>query len=488
MKIAIALLAALAAGAARADELAARILGEAIASGRAMNTVEELAETIGPRSTGTAACARAQRWVAGQLKSDGYEPREEGYALGWSWDPGPWRLAVTQPLERELTAMPFHGAPGTPAGGVEGDLVELEKFEPLPEDLKGKIALISPRKAGARSRAEILVKLARLNEALHAAGALGLLVAIEGNPRSITTRNDNDSKNAPLPQLSLALADARVLKRLSGAKPVRLHLSSGARVGERGEAANVVAELPGSGSNEIVALLAHLDSVGYAPGATDNGAGVAAVLEAARVLRAMGAKPRRTIRFVLTTGEEQGLLGAAAYLARHSEELDRHAAVIALDGGPGRVTGLSGCGRKDLAAAIARAIEPLRASGLRDASGTDEQLRECMGTDSQAFLVAGVPTFGVPQLDTKSYMDVMHHRAADTPDKVQPLDLGYNAAVLALSALQLANIEGQIGKRLSPKEVVELLQKNKTIDDVAPALRGLLGSSEPAPALGGEPR
>jgi carboxypeptidase Q len=166
------------------------------------------------------------------------------------------------------------------------------------------------------------------------AGALAVLIAAD-KPHSILytapVEFSATGRLAALPTVSLAREDVLLLRRLlSQSKRPRLSLNVANRVGGAFEATNVVGEIEGSETpNEIVVVGAHLDSNDLGPGALDNAAGSAAVLETARAIKALGLRPRRTIRFVLFTGEEEGMVGSIAYVERHREEMDRTVAALA---------------------------------------------------------------------------------------------------------------------------------------------------------------
>jgi Zn-dependent M28 family amino/carboxypeptidase len=197
---------------------------------------------------------------------------------------------------------------------------------------------------------------------------------------------------------------------------------------------NTVAEIRGSERpGQAVILGAHLDSWDLGTGTTDNGTGSMVVLEAARILAQSGLKPKRSIRFILFSGEEQGLLGSRAYAAAHAGEADSIQAVLVLDNGTGAITGQALQGRKDLEGLWRLLLAPvasLDADSIRDASKS--------GTDHLSFLPYGVPGFNFDQL-SRGYNHT-HHSQTDTYDKAVPGDLKQAAAVMAVTAWELANL------------------------------------------------
>jgi Zn-dependent M28 family amino/carboxypeptidase len=198
---------------------------------------------------------------------------------------------------------------------------------------------------------------------------------------------------------------------------------------------NTIAEIRGTEHPEEVVLLgAHLDSWDLATGATDNGAGAIAVLEAARILAASKVRPARTIRFALFTGEEEGLMGSAAYAEAHANELGQYQVVLVLDNGTGRITGIALQGRRELHDAWASLLSPIAQLGPFSIRSANKG-----GTDHLSFLPYGVPAFNYDQT-TLGYNHT-HHSQVDTYDHVSPSDLAQAATVMAVNAYQWASAD-----------------------------------------------
>jgi hypothetical protein len=225
---------------------------------------------------------------------------------------------------------------------------------------------------------------------------------------------------------------------------------------------NVVAEIRGrESSGEFVILAAHLDSWNLGSGALDAGANAALVVEAARQIHLTGLRPRRSIRFVLFSGAEQGRLGSWAYMREHRAELDRLVAAIVFDGGAGPVNGFSFGGRDELTLGVRETLKDLDSSwGIaRYAAETPAD------SDALDFLLEGVPTVLASQEDA-GYA-ATHHTAADTYDKVDLATLKRNTAVAGVLAFGLAEREMPIGARLSRAATESLLER----DGLAVAMR-----------------
>ncbi|MGH8277082.1 MAG: M28 family metallopeptidase, partial [Steroidobacteraceae bacterium] len=248
--------------------------------------------------------------------------------------------------------------------------------------------------------------------------------------------------------------DAMRLARTVASYPgkVRVRLDMPNRIGGPIEQENVVGEIRGyEKPDEVVILGAHLDSWELGTGALDNGCNSALVIEVARAIKATGLVPRRTIRFVLFTGEEQGTIGSHEYVKAHRAELDKMRAMITYDSGIGRVTGYSLGGRRDIEAGVREVLKPLESWGANhhtyDAS---------FGTDNFDFLIEGVPTL-VSNEEEANYLP-NYHAASDTLDKVDIRELKLHTALAALTAWGIADRSEPIGKRLSRAELEALIK------------------------------
>jgi len=249
----------------------------------------------------------------------------------------------------------------------------------------------------------------------------------------------------------LAREDGLRLARLCEAgAAVRMTLDIRNRVGGPWEASNVVAEIRGAETpEEIVLLGAHLDAWDLGTGALDNGVNCALVVDVARAIAA-GPRPKRTIRFVLFTSEETGLLGSLGYVRSHRAELGRHVAAVIHDIGDGKVTGYFTNGRPDLAGPVRAVLAPVAPRG---AGSVDEEA--ILGTDNFDFLLEGVPNL-VANQETSRYL-ADYHAESDTFDKVDLELARANAAVAAVAVLGIANAPGRLGPRQTRAEIAHVL-------------------------------
>jgi carboxypeptidase Q len=463
MRRAVALLASLVAGTAMAsgpaEDPVERITGAALARGGAMAFLERLADGIGGRVTGSPQSRAASELVLAALKDAGLENvHAEEYALESRWERGPATARVVRPMERTILVGSHGWSPGTP-GPVQAPLVDLGAVQspdvPLEAERVHGAVVLADFKIVEGIRPFVIR--ARLARRLAQAGAVALLIPSDKPGRMLDIGCFGNYPRAALPMLSVSLEDALLLRRLSPRGPVILSLDvhnvlDPAPYRER----NVIGEIKGREKpDEVVLVGAHLDSWETGQGAIDNGTGVAALVEGARILRSLGIAPRRTIRFAFFSGEEQALLGSHAYVDAHQAELDRLRAVLIVDhgAGPGQVPrGFQLVGRADLEAAARRLLAPLAplgADGISTAATFD--------SDHGFFVAAGVPAF-VLWVDEGDY-ETHHHAVTDTLDKADPRTLALQTAVTAAAAWCLADAEASVGPRLAPEDAAALLRR-----------------------------
>lgn len=261
-----------------------------------------------------------------------------------------------------------------------------------------------------------------------------------------------------LPMVIIAREDGeRIARLLADKNLVWADLSIPNQIGGSIKTSNVIAELRGSERpDEFVVVGAHLDSWELGTGALDNGCNAALVVDALRAIKASQVLPRRTIRFILFSGEEQGLLGSRAYALHHRPELDKAAGVIIYDSGSGKTTGFSIGGRTDLVYATKQLIAPLAQFGVKDVETNME-----WGTDHFDFMLEGVPTFVADQ-EEANYL-VNYHAVSDTYDKVDFDQLKKHVAEATLLALELANLDQKIGPRLSHDQIEQTMRESNSV-------------------------
>jgi len=419
-----------------------------------------LTDEIGGRVTGSPGYERALRWGVDGFRRAGVDSVTlETYPVSARWEADSAAAAVVSPFAFPLRVVSLAMAPST-RGALKAPLVDAADggradFDRLGERVRGAIALVHSKPMASLDDlfAEYLAAPATMQAAL-AHGAAAVLFT-STRPRDLLYRHMVTwGTVAPIPMAQIAREDGLRLARLIAAgRTLTLSLDLRNSIGGPWEASNVVAEIRGSERPEEVVLLgAHLDSWELGTGAQDNGVNCALVLDVARAIAA-GPRPRRTIRFVLFTSEETGLLGSLGYVRRHRAELDRHVAAVVHDIGDGRVLGYFSNGRPELDPDVKSLLAPVAKWGGDTVN--DEAL---LGTDNFDFLLEGVPNF-VAHQETDRYLPD-YHAESDTFDKVDPDLARHNAAVAAVFVLGLADAPRRIGARQTRAEVAALLEKS----------------------------
>ncbi|HJV91676.1 MAG TPA: M20/M25/M40 family metallo-hydrolase [Holophagaceae bacterium] len=430
-----ALFAACAALALSAQDAPARLAAEIQARAALRANLEGLCDDLGPRLTGSPGLERAQAWALATLRRQGAEHVHlETYDLGRPWHRGEARARLLNASGIRLSIAQWGWTEGT-KGVVRGDVVLLDTptlaaFEAVAPRLKGKVVLVKARpRATPEERRDLDGYRARLRKAWGAVPFALLLIPSD--------------KAAGLPDMAggpdfpyrartafISAEHAALLQRLlaKGVVP-KVEAELGGGFGPRPvKAANVVAELPGSEHpEEVVILGAHLDAWDLGSGATDNGAGVVAFLEVMRAVKAAGLKPKRTLRLVLFSGEEQGLLGSKAYLAAHRSEAERIQAVLVMDAGSGRIIAMADGQVDAWAEALQAVLGDLPVEYARPG-----------GSDQETFRNAGIPAFS-PQQEPLDYGSHTQHTPLDTVDHVVEADLLQATQVMARAAWGLLN-------------------------------------------------
>ena len=451
-----------------AGDAAPRLVGEVFAGGQQLKYLSLLADDIGSRLTGSPGARRAEAAMEAEMKRLGLaNVRREPFTMPSSWERGPAFAALASHGGRPLTVASYTWTPGTTAGAVEGEVVDVGQGRPedlarVRSRLKGGVALVVFEGDTLDALIYRFYRTPVLVAELKEAGASAVLVASDKEHAMLYTSPvdfTTTGRLAALPTLSLAREDATLLRRLAArGAAARVRLDVRNLVGPAFESTNVVGEIRGrERPEEIVVVGAHLDSNDLGPGALDNAAGCAAVMETARAVKALGLAPRRTIRFVLFMGEEEGMVGSAAYVRQHREEMDNTVAALIMDIGAGRPLGWFSMGRTDLDAQIAELMTPLAQFGA-----THVEHAAFAATDNAPFMAEGVPNLIMLQ-DESAYLPV-HHTVADTPDKVEPRDFAAAVATLAVAAYTIADRPRRFGRRMTREEVTKMANETKVAD------------------------
>jgi carboxypeptidase Q len=508
-----------------------KIKDEGLNRSHVMETLSFLTDVYGPRQTGSINMLKAQIWA--KQKFDEWKLSNvhfESYNFGRGWVLDHVSAEMLQPSYSPLIAIPRSWTPGTP-GAITAESVlavinDDSDFEKFKGKLQGKFVLSQPERevglstvaASRRYNEDDLKTLSqapepgartiprtqrpssgfqrKLQDFYLAEGAAAVLEPGRGDGGTLfaTTGGQRGPDSKPVAcQLVLAVEHYnRIVRILEKGIPVQLRINVQSRfLAENLDAKNLLAEIPGDDRrNEIVMLGAHFDSHHAGTGATDNAAGSAAVLEAARILRSIESRPRRTIRFALWTGEEQGYLGSRAYVSEHfaarvdppkteqessplqarngSRQSEAPAltertvpAALALtpqytnlsvyfnlDNGAGKIRGIYLQGNEQARPIFERWIEAFRDMGM-----TTISIRNTVGTDHVPFDAVGLPAFQFIQ-DPLEYSTRTHHSNMDVYDRVQRADLIQASIVLASFAWQAANRDQKLPRKPLPRNQV----------------------------------
>lgn len=436
-------------------------LAGSIFTGPSMATLGELTDTVGGRLTGSPAYNKAADWAMEKFRSYGLKNVHlEPFTLPNGWLRGTASGQLLAPVSRRLHLESLGWSPSTSSQGIEGQIVivsslDSDELRSNAGQFKGKIILLDTHKIFAGGFLKVIPLIKPAWKIWTDAGALGLLFPDRENNNVLNAHDFSwGGELIPLPGAEIGMEDAELLQRLSERGPVTVQFTLNNRTSGPVQVPNVIAELPGSeNSKEWILVGAHLDSWDFGTGAQDNGSGTASVLEAARALSKLGKPPRRTIRFALWGGEEQGLVGSYAYAKAHAEDLPNCVAVLNTDNGAGAPKGWKVEGRRD----VEDALGPIRSTLLKDLNGDSISLETTFDTDHGPFLLYGVPALDL-WVDMKPYM-LVHHKSSDTLDKVDPLSFKAGTAILAVTAYAIAQESKPVAPHIDHAAVAEIIRK-----------------------------
>ena len=454
----------------------ARIKEEGLTRSRVVETFNQLTNVIGPRLTGSPAFKRAVDWTTAELTRYGLSAvHQESWPFGRSWELRQLTLELVAPRYFPLIGYPEAWSPSTRGELLGspiyiGELPDTASLRARLSELRGAIVLATqpqlelitqdraepslseqpvrigaPPFLNARAPASGRALAALMREA----GAGVVLRPTQGRHGTLFVTGNRANPPDAAPAIVRAAEHYNMIVRLvqSGA-PVKLRVRLDTRLSAADtNGYNVLAEIPGTDpalKDEVVLLGAHLDSWHSATGATDNADASASLMEAMRILQALDLKPRRTIRMALWGGEEEGLLGARAYVARHyagdsnAAARDRLAVYLNSDPGTGPIYGWYLEEAADVKPIFDAWLEPLKELGARR-----NVMARIGNTDHLAFTALGLPGFNTLQ-DYVEYDTREHHTNADFAERVTPQELKQQAIVMAVFAWQAAQRDAKI--------------------------------------------
>ncbi len=414
-----------------------RIIDRATADSAAYRRLGDLVDGFGHRLSGSASLERAIDWMLVEMKKDGLDNVRGEPVMVPHWVRGEESAEMVSPRPKKLAMLGLGGSIATPAAGITAEVLVVNSFEDLTAkaaQAKGKIvvfdvpfttygATVAYRTGGAVAAAKV--------------GAVAALI------RSVTPNSQQmphtgtmryDSTVARIPTAALTVEDVMMMHRMQDrGQRVVVQLKMSAQTLPDAPSRNVVAELRGRElPDEVVVFGGHIDSWDVGQGAMDDAGGVVVAWEALRVLKALGLQPRRTIRVVGWTNEENGMRGGTGYRDAHRADVEKHVLAIESDGGVFKPLGFGFSGT-DAAYDIVKQV-----GSLLDRIGAGTINRGGGGADIGPIMELGVPGMGLNVDGTRYFW--YHHTEADTLDKLDPREVALSVATMAVMAYVIAEM------------------------------------------------
>ena len=422
-------------------EAANKLIDAAMADQGGMEKLSYLCDRIGNRLSGSSGLEKAVAWAAAQMNHDGLVNVSTPRVKVPHWVRGNEDASIVEPVSKKLAMLGLGGSVATPKRGITAEVVPVSSFEELEKKgrtaVKGKIVLFNvPYEGYGRT---VVYRTAGPSHAARLGAVAALVRSI--TPISLQSPHTGAVEYmdgiAKIPAASVTIEDALLIQRLVDAgNAVSVHLEMEGHMLPDAESANVIGEIPGrERPDEVVVIGGHIDSWDVGAGAQDDGSGIITALEAAHLIHELGLRPRRTIRVVFWTNEENGGAGGNAYRQWVGEAVRNHVAAIEMDGGAekpagfGLTTSSESQGALNRAREIGRLLDRIDAGSVQPGGG---------GADIAPLLHDGVPGFAVRTIATHYFE--YHHSRADTVDKVKLEDLRGNIAAMAVMAYVLADM------------------------------------------------
>ena len=418
-------------------EPASRLIGEAMSTSFAWERLALLGDTFGHRLSGSRSLEDAIQWAVAEMKKDGLENVHTEPVKVPHWVRGLESLEIVSPRPMPLVMLGLGNSIGTPPDGIEAEIVVVRSFDELDaaaDRVKGRIVLFN---APFTTYNETVQFRGSGPSRAAAHGAVAALVRSVGPPglRLPHTGSLRYAEGSPqIPAAAVTTEDADRLQRMQDrGTRVRVRLKMEAKFLPDADSFNVVGELRGREKpDEIVVVGGHFDSWDVGTGSTDDGGGCVVTWEALRLMKKLNIRPRRTVRVVLWTNEENGTRGALAYRDSHKAQLSDHVLMLESDSGVFRPTGFGFTGSDGARAkvigiaSLLRGIEADRISAVGE--GAD------IGPSVQA---ANIPAMS---LDVEGNYFLIHHTQADTIDKISAMDMSRASAAIAVIAYVVAEM------------------------------------------------
>jgi carboxypeptidase Q len=421
-----------------------RIIQEATGNQFAWNRLAELTDTYGNRLSGSENLNRAIEWAIETMKADGFDKVRTEKVMVPRWVRGAESATIIDPPEHPLAILGLGNSVGTPPAGIEADVLVVKTFEELSaraNEAKGRIVLFNApyvsygqtnqyRTAGPSAAARV--------------GAVAVLVRAIG-PTGLRTPHTGGTNYMEgvekIPAAAVSAEDAERMQRIADrGRRLRVRLKMEARFEADVESANVIGEIRGrERPDEIVLVGGHFDSWDVGTGASDDGVGCIVTWEAARIMRKLNLQPRRTVRVVLFTNEENGLRGGSAYRDRYKADAAKHILAIESDSGvfaPARIGFTGSEPAQRIIREIGALLTPLGLQDIGSGGG---------GADIGPIAQAGKVPMIAYQGDPTRYFTI-HHTPADTIDRIAAEDVSKAAAALGVLTWVVAELPETLPK------------------------------------------
>src|SRR3954470_19103266 len=423
---------------------ASRLIGEAVSTTFAWDRLAVLTDTIGNRLSGTPALDRAIQWAASEMKKDGLDNVHTERVMVPKWVRGSESAEIVEPARHAMVMLGLGDSAGTTGDGIQAEVLVVHTFDELDAkaaNVRGRIVLFNVPFTSygetVRFRAMGPSRAAR-----H--GAVAMLIRAVGpaglrTPHTGALQYTNDVRK--IPAAAISSEDADRLQRMTDlGNRVVVRLKMDAHFEADAESANVVGEIRGrERPDEVVVVSGHLDSWDVGAGATDDGGGCVVTWEAVRLMKKLNLRPRRTVRVVLWTNEENGGRGGTAYRDQHRAELGKHVLLLESDGGVFRPQGFGFTGSdaaRETVKTIATLLSGIAADQISPGGGGAD-----IGPSMQEGHVPGMSL----DVDGSKYF-LIHHTAADTVDKIDPVEMAKCAAAVAVMAYVVADLPQRLGE------------------------------------------
>ena len=420
-----------------------KIIATAFADSSAWNRLALMTDKFGHRLSGSANLERTIDWILEEMKKDGLQNVRGEPVMVPKWVRGEESATMISPRATPLHMIGLGRSVGTPKKGITAQVMVVNDFDELTRraaEAKGKIVLFDVPFTGYGQT--VRYRGGAANAVAKVGGVAALIRSVSSfsmqNPHTGAMSNYDSTSKVKVPAAALSVEDAMMVHRMiNRGEKVVINLKMSAQTFPDAPSRNAIAEIVGSEKpEEVVVLGGHIDSWDVGTGAMDDGGGCVAAWEAVKLMKRLGLRPKRTVRVVLWTNEENGSRGANGYRDAHRAEMDKHVLAMESDNGVFKVTGAgitAGEGGLAMATDIASLFSSFGATTITP-GGVD--------ADTGPLNELGVPTMS-PNVDGAKYF-WYHHSSADTMDKLNPREMAENVALLSVLAYVVADMPGTL--------------------------------------------